>query len=106
MRQTVNLPGGLIAEKFNIIGTTVEITKVWEPRAAHSTITTHDGVWYGQIGTEGLPADLDHMPCGEARYIAVKQWQAEKYARAYALILQAFPDMSSGKRDMGEIEIW
>jgi hypothetical protein len=106
MRQIKQLAGGVIAEKFNIIGTAVEVAKVWEPREGHSTITSFDGAWYGQIGTERLPAELETLPCGDERYAAVKNWQAAKYARAYALILQAFPEMEGGRYDMGDITVW
>jgi hypothetical protein len=59
------------------------------------------------VGTRGIPADLDALPYGDERARRVRAWYDAEYARAYPLILSAFPEAELGeRRGMGEIEVF
>jgi hypothetical protein len=75
------------------------------PEGSHSTITTIDGQWHGRVGTARLPAELDALPVGAARFAAVDAHYRQQYALAYRLIRRAFPEVQ-GKEDMGEVEFY
>jgi len=74
------------------------VADAWEPTSGpmggHSTITTFDGVWYGQIGTRRLPADLDALPAySDERSQAVRAWMAEEDAEARNLLREHLADV-------------
>lgn len=96
-----------IVKRTNIITTDMYVYSVWEPSAVmgrHSTITTFDGVWFGQIGTRPLPANIESLS-GPKRYEAVKAFHAAQYQEAHALIREVFPEAREGRTFMGEIEL-
>lgn len=70
----------------------------------YSTVTTIGGRWHGRLGTERLPAELERLR-GKERWKRVNAWQRERYADAYAAILEQRPEAAEGRGDMGEIEI-
>ena len=86
---------------------------VWEPTSvggsgghSHSTITTIDGKWYGRLGTQALPAELDALPAlTNERIDAVQAHYDRLYLEAYTLIETAFPSAAAGRQSMGEIDI-
>ena len=102
--------GDKMIDKYSIIGTNVIVYQAWEPSGvfgAHSTITTIDGKWYGRIGTRWLPPYLENMLAGSLERIqTVSKWLKDQYEEAYKLILQVYPEASSGMRTMGEIEAY
>lgn len=116
--QTVTAPhinehkavGDKIIDKYSIIGTNIIVYNAWEPSGVfgrHSTITTIDGKWYGRIGTRWLPPYLENMLAGSLERIqTVSKWLKDQYEEAYTLILQAYPEASSGMCTMGEIEAY
>ena len=90
--------GDAIVQYCPIIGTNTVVLSVWVPSKLcgnHSTITTircgitESKKWYGRMGTERLPEDIDALPCGEGRFAAVKQYHEQLYADAYELIYQS-----------------
>jgi hypothetical protein len=106
---------GTVIVETQIIGTKLFSVDAWTPcpvlengrsdTSGFSTITTIEGAWYGRIGTERLPADLDALK-GETRYSAVKVWQQAQYSRAYWAIIAAYqmPEGALGcSSSMGEI---
>lgn len=76
----------------------------------HGTIMSFDGVvgHCGRIGTDPLLPSLDALPArSEERYTKVMAFINANRDRAYALIVQAHPELATtGTRDMGEIEVW
>lgn len=100
-------------DKYKILGTNVTKFAAWEPTTfdqnnsfSHSTITHIDGICYGQIGTRRLDAETNKIPVGRERSTAVYKHYADQYEEAYNLIIAQYPEAASGKRDMGEIEIY
>lgn len=82
----------------------------WVPSSTmgeHLTITFIDGLCYGRMGTERLPAKIAALPPHtEERTSAVRAWREQIYGRAYAAIEAAVPEAAaSDRRDMGEITI-
>ena len=81
----------------------------WVPSAyagIHTTLMTIDGKCYGKVSTERLPADIEAMVGGTARYDAVKKWHASRRDVAYQAIETACPEARNGRPDgYGEIEV-
>jgi hypothetical protein len=112
--QAVNI-GGFTVVRYNIIGTNLFVHEVYEPSpsngahfASHHSLMS--GSTYGQpgtlgkVGTRDLPADIDALPArSDERYHAVRAFHQAQYDEAYALILRAFPDAATGRRDMGDV---
>jgi hypothetical protein len=86
-------------------------TKPFDLVTGHSTITSTcvddvEGGWWGRLGTDRLPADLDALPAmSDERIAAVVAWHDALYATAYALIRRAFPELNEvgARESMGEI---
>jgi hypothetical protein len=98
------LPDGTVVDRYNLIGTRIWIHAAWTPTGnpfldhTHSTITTFgDSQWYGRLGTEDPGRKLE-----ASEY---EPFINGNYDRAYAKILEAFPEAAEGRRIMGEIEI-
>ena len=102
------------AETYTILGTSIRVYAALEPATidrmggSHTTISHEAGNGWptGRVGTRRLPAEIEAMPRGEARYAAVRAFQEAEYARAYDAILAAYPEAASGHRDMGEIRTY
>ena len=94
--------------RTNIIGTRFQVHDAWvqdDGGRSFGTITTIDGRWFGRIGTERLPREIDALPVySEERAVAYRRWRDNTYAGAYALIRCAFPEAAEGTEDMGRIE--
>lgn len=103
---------GFVIQRTPIIGTTCVIFSVWEKgqiTGTHSTITTINGEWYGRVGTERLPADLDALPAySNERAAAVRAWQLRRYERAYDIIAHSEygHEAMNGRYSMGQVEIY
>lgn len=108
--ETVELPCGAIVQRYRIIGTDNVVYQACRPLtqcpergASHSAWWRHDERWYGRVGTDRLPPELDALPAMSLeRSRAVDDWHAGLYDDAYRLIVAAFPG-ATGRRDMGEI---
>lgn len=104
---TKTLDSGIKVQRTEIIGGGVTYS-AWAPSSLtgnHGTISTIDGAWYGRLGTERLPADLEALPAmTEQRSTAVRAWQNTRYEAAYEAILEAFPGAFGGRRTMGSID--
>ena len=103
---------GHLIRRYRVSGTCTVVYEAWEPvegsqlADGHSMLTTHSGRWWGQIGTGPLPADSDALPAwSAARSRAFQSWLQGEHARAYALILQTFPEARRGRRWEGEITL-
>jgi len=103
--------GDKVVKKYSILTTNLVVYEAWEPSpstitAAHRTITTMQGEWYGRIGSRNLPPEVEYLPAGSnERIYAVGKWHEDQYEEAYKLILQAFPEAEGGRRSMGEISL-
>jgi len=107
--ETRSLEGGVVVKRYNIITTDLWCYRAYEPSSimgAHSTITTIDGKWYGEIGSRRLPGWMDAMPSGDERSRVVGEYIEANYEQEYALIVRAFPEAANGRRSMGEISIY
>ena len=94
----VELPDGLIAHRYGILGTALVVYRVYQrtdgmPRN-HSTITSTPGYgWMGDIQSERLPAELEALkPYSQERSTAVLAWFKELEAKAERIIRAAFPE--------------
>lgn len=103
--------GEIKVRATRILGTSAVVLSAWVPGklcGEHHTVTTFGDDWYGRVGTERLPAELDALR-GEERSRAVRAWQERKYLAAYKLIGEAFPELdariAAGRWAMGEVEI-
>ncbi len=102
---------GFRVHRFRILGTTTWVHQAWAPMEGFrfggpfSTIAHEASRWWGQVGTDGLPAELDALPRGEERIARVHAWQEANYQRAYQLIERAFPEAVSSRHSMGDITV-
>lgn len=98
-------------KRTRILGTNAVSFTALVPSAlasGHSTLTSFDDGtgWWGQVGTDRLPAELAALPGGSDERIArVREWHEEQYKLAYDLIIAAYPEAANGSRSMGEITI-
>lgn len=98
-------------DRTQIIGTGFIFYTAWEQtKNDHSSITSEEVegkvVWWGEIKTRRLPAELDALPAmTEERLKAVQAWRETKYQESYRLILLAFPELDPmiWKQKEGEI---
>ena len=99
-----------IIQAQNISGNGVTVYSAWEPGEVmntHSTITCIDGKWYGKVGTEVLPDEINRMPVDQPRFDAVAKWHTAKWEKAYSLIVAKYPDLADAQKAYGEIkETW
>jgi hypothetical protein len=75
---------------------------------SHSTtMSGPNGERLGSVMSRVLPAWIEALPVGEARFDACDAHRDANRTEAYAAILAAFPEATDGKRDrlMGTIEI-
>jgi hypothetical protein len=93
------------------IGQTL-IYSAWEPDhgyfvSKHGTITHLDvndqSVFCGRVSTERDPCDLPAWSVERYNYCRAKQGRLD--ARAYAMIVEAYPEARHGRKTMGEIEV-
>lgn len=107
---------GTVVQRIQIIGTPIVVFSAWRPVNGglstgcemFTSLTTFDDQWFGQVGHQRLPAELDALPAySDERAIAVHSWHERLYQWAYEEIMSAFPDAGDpdGRRDMGEIFI-
>ena len=103
--------GGFRVRRFRILGTATWVHQAWAPMdgfrfgGPFSTIAHEEGRWWGQVGTDRLPTELDALPRGEERIARVHAWQDANYERAYELIERAFPEAVGGRHSMGDITV-
>ena len=91
-----------------ILGTNRTVYSAWTLSSLtgnHRSITSIDGVWFGQLGTERITAELDALPFGQERIDAVRAYRDEMNRRAYDAILAEFPNISIERIGDGEIEV-
>lgn len=108
--------------KLTPIGGRLASLSVWEPErhdnakdGRHGTIQSfprEGGGWkyWGRLGTNWLTPEIEAMPMGtEERRRAVWDYFQWLYAKAYAIILAAYPELNDPNvcqvRDLGMIEI-
>ena len=103
--------GGWI-HRTRIIGTTAVYYTAWEPTelaGRHSSITTRQGspfgTWLGQIGTDPDPALFNHLPSmTDERIKECRKAYEERYAVAYEMIYEAWPELrTTGRAKDGEV---
>jgi len=96
---------------YQIIDTTTVVYSAWTPSrliGRHSTITSFDGApgWWGRLGSERLPVELEGLkPGSDERIAAVRAFHDACYQAAYEAILAEHPEAAGGRRSMGEIEV-
>jgi len=116
------LADGEIVHRTNIIGTKHWVYSAWKPMPTMSgegpafcsnvtsgldwsfSDTSGHVRWYGRIGAELLPAELESLK-GMERYEKVHAYQVVRWNNAYRIILSVFPEAANGKQDMGEISL-
>jgi hypothetical protein len=97
---------GKTVRSYRIIGTTITVFEVLESYAGHSTLMHLDGEPMGTIGSRKLTPDLANLPAfSHERINAVRAYYDAQYDEAYVLIVAAFPEATSGRRSMGQIEV-
>lgn len=88
--------GNVVVRATRTIGTMVVVFSAWEPSAMmgkHSTITTFDGEWYGQIGSRPLPTYIELLKGGSPeRSEALRQFRQAQQIEAFGAIRAAFPE--------------
>ncbi len=108
-KSSVRFIGEVLVQCIRIIGTNALVFSAYVPSSIcgkHHNIMTHNGQWYGMVGTETLPAELDALPaCTDERSLKVRAWHAERYRAAHTLIIEAFPEAAKGRPDMAEIRM-
>lgn len=99
--------GAVKVRRIQIIGTGMFVYKAYEPTTLsgpHSSVTTFDGVWFGDIATRTPTPELQALPAmSQERYEAVGAWYTKNRAEACALILQAFPEAAEGHPSDGSM---
>jgi len=103
--------GATFAVHFgNIITTNTWIASVYEKSAglcgrSHSSFFTGDKVrdllndqWPGAVASRALPADVDAIPVGEARFAACDKVRAERAILCERAIRAAFPEIADKMR--------
>lgn len=117
--ETRTLPCGAKVKRYQIATTALVIYAAYEPTGprlggdgrvltpwSHHSVTRIDDVYFGHVGTADLPDELNALPgLSRERSDAVGAWYKSEWARAHALILQAFPEAASGRRSDGDIEL-
>ncbi|MEI7772482.1 MAG: hypothetical protein WCI67_21010 [Chloroflexales bacterium] len=97
---TVPLPEGRIARRYRIRLTNTVVHTVYEsttlaldaPQGSrHGTITHINEVCLGRLVSRDLPPELQALPVGETRSLAVRARYRELYAESERLLRQAFP---------------
>lgn len=113
--QKVLKANGVVVERYRILGTDIFVHVAYEPLVKskehpfgdHSTITTIDGKWFGQISTTYLPETFKDLKVGsKERTDAVIEYYASEYQRAYAEIIEVFPYCANGTKYAGQIEVY
>lgn len=104
----------IIVRRLRILTTNLVVFTAWQrcdslfdAGQKFSTITEIDGDYFGRLGTERLPAELEALaPRSAERWDRVTAWQHERYEASHQAILAAEPDARDGWRSsMGEITI-
>lgn len=99
--------GPFFVHSYKIIGTPTRVFRVYERAAGHSTQTSMDSesrkvTWLGEVATRPLPVGLkDLPPMSQARYAAVKEYQAALKSLAVSVILAAYPGLRLIIANMG-----
>lgn len=100
--------GDVLVRKQPIGGRTVYSAHQWVNGRAKDRFSSisHEGErQFGRLGTDCLPASIDALPAmSDERSRQVKAWREAVYKDAYEMIVKAFPEAATGRRDMGEIE--
>lgn len=104
------LVGEILICRVRVIGTRFLGYTAWEKSSLfgpHTSLCSHEQVYYGQFGTD-LPPEIASLPLGsKARLAALDARRVAVAERAYALIVEAFPeagDAHTKRRPSGEIE--
>lgn len=105
---SIILPSGILVTKTRILGTATRVHAAYLPipkgqNHLWSTHITHNGQWYGRIGTDPDRTLFEHLPKGTERSRLVREAYNARYAVAYAAIREAFPGIRGAMID-GEIE--
>lgn len=103
----------IVVRRYRIIGSPTVCYDAYTESGLmgrHGSITSLEGYahsWWGRIGTErNLPDAIEMLPNrSPERVAAVQAWYEENYERAYAAIVQAFPEAAKGRRTMGTIAL-
>jgi hypothetical protein len=103
------LVGDVRVTKTRILGTrSLVVYAAYEPSSyfgRHFTLYTIEDVVCGQLSSRRLPADVDAIAVGPARFEAIDAFRADNDAEAYEAILAAYPEAQGGRRRSGEIEV-
>ena len=106
--------GAIVVQRYRIIGTRLWVYNAWEPLTREGWSTSHslqhafnDAAGhrreYGRVGTcRNLPPEIEALPAwAPHRALAVGVWYEAQFQRAYALIVEAFPEAAGPGADEG-----
>ena len=99
--------GSVVVHRYRIIGTPRVVHAVYVPGATYfsefSTTFRIDGVLCGKLTSKQIPANVNALPVGPARFAACDAHRSELEEQAYRAIVEAFPDAAHGAREHGDI---
>jgi hypothetical protein len=89
--------GDKIVTRVRLLGLDRYRYTAYEPSSLfgpHHTITHHEGLCYGRIGTRAIPTEVKAMAGGSVeRVAACRAWRVAQAEEAYGLIREAFPEV-------------
>lgn len=96
--------GDKFVHAYSILTTDRVIVAVYEKNDGHSSFMTHPdlGVWVGQLTARKLPAEIDAIPVGPARFEAIGDWRKANEKEANDAIRAAFPGVQYFRQGEGE----
>lgn len=107
------LADGTVVQKFKTIGTCHWTYEACVPvesfsESGYSSFTrAEDGQLLAVLGSEGLPPEIDALPAySDERSLVVKGYREVLFGKAYAKIVEAFPEAAVGRREYGRLSVW
>jgi hypothetical protein len=97
--------GAYYVHRYSILSTDRVVYAVYEPMtgvlldSSHSSMMTHPelGRWVGQVSSRRLPAEVDAIPVGPARWDAIDALRAAQAAECFNAIVGAYPEAARGE---------
>ena len=113
--------GPAVVSRYRIITTNIWVYEAREPMTTHrammsihhpngalissATFGERRYDWFGSIGSQDLPPEIEALPRGEGRVAACKAWRESEAHRAHEAILSAFPEAAHGEKRGADIEV-
>lgn len=86
----------------------IVIYSAWEYGTGAGIYRRFESGYLARIGMLDIPESIRRMPCltfdqRKERGVAIRENYQQQYERAYAAIIEAYPEASEGKRVRGDI---